>query len=468
MKTVLFLINGFGIQQKNCYDIFDNNFMRNLVDLSGRYLYSTLTTKSFDYKEGYSELSSGSNTSISYLNLSKRIEEKEYENNLVLKEIIEKSKTKKLQMFCYLDNMETVEQVSEYIRFISKSINKKIILNIVLRPKDISQYKLIIKCIDKLTLDLSDFCTLGLVMGENKLNSKEIRDYIRIMYTEITEMWHDSIRKFQALENEEIPPNEVRPFLINRGFKLEDDIILFFNYNNINVDAFIKNAPLNPVTRETHTFSYYSLFPTKSVIPIKNIYKNPVSDISIDKGLKEINKNCLILCEKEKVNAINYYCCGYDPIVSDNLSYGVIDNTTPFKKLEEYINCKGYDLLIINYNVDDCKNIKELKTRLNYIDSLLQDLSGMCMLNNYQLLISSLYGINKKLQDDDGVYKDINFSTKVPIILVDKSITKVNYMLGEGNINSLINTCFKLLNNECNTESLIVKKGKLSKLFLKK
>ena len=109
MKTVLFLINGFGIQQKNCYDIFDNNFMRNLVDLSGRYLYSTLTTKSFDYKEGYSELSSGSNTSISYLNLSKRIEEKEYENNLVLKEIIEKSKTKKLQMFCYLDNMETVE-----------------------------------------------------------------------------------------------------------------------------------------------------------------------------------------------------------------------------------------------------------------------------------------------------------------------------------------------------------------------
>ena len=220
-KSVLFLINGFGMQQRDSFDIFDNDFMTNLTNNVNKYLYTSLVTKSFDYKDGYSELSTGSNTSISYSFIDKEVEEKKYVNNVVLNEMIEKAKTSKMQIFCTLDDINTFYHLREYLEYINKKTDKQVILNLILRQKDFSQYTMISKVVEKIALELSPYARLGMVIGEDNLNVRETRDYIRIMYTEVAEIWHETAKKFESLANNEISPKKSKPFVVNKGFKFE-------------------------------------------------------------------------------------------------------------------------------------------------------------------------------------------------------------------------------------------------------
>ena len=42
-KTILFLINGFGVERKESYSIYDASLMPTLDSLSKKYLFSTIT-----------------------------------------------------------------------------------------------------------------------------------------------------------------------------------------------------------------------------------------------------------------------------------------------------------------------------------------------------------------------------------------------------------------------------------------
>ena len=44
MRTILFLINGFGIESKDSYSIYDESVMPNFDKLSKKYMFSTLNS----------------------------------------------------------------------------------------------------------------------------------------------------------------------------------------------------------------------------------------------------------------------------------------------------------------------------------------------------------------------------------------------------------------------------------------
>lgn len=469
-KSVLFLINGFGMQQRDSFDIFDNDFMTNLTNNVNKYLYTSLVTKSFDYKDGYSELSTGSNTSISYSFIDKEVEEKKYVNNAVLNEMIEKAKTSKMQIFCTLDDINTFYHLREYLEYINKKTDKQVILNLILRQKDFSQYTMISKVVEKIALELSPYARLGMVIGEDNLNVRETRDYIRIMYTEVAEIWHETAKKFESLANNEISPKKSKPFVVNKGFKFENnDILFFFNHDDLAMDIFLSECNFNPITRENYNFLFFSLFPITSKREVKSIYPLPTSDISLAINLKSINQKALILCEEDKIDNINYYCNGYIDNATPSLAYGILNSTNEFDKetLKLFIANPEFKLVIINYDIDKCNDLTSLKNRLNKIDEMIKEVTDICLANSYTLLISSLYGINRKVIDDQGIYRNINLSTKVPVIMVDKKYPKAGFSLGEGNIYLLNTTIYKLLNPSYAGDTLFMKKGFLSKMIKK-
>ena len=69
-KTILFLINGFGIEKKDSYSIYDENLLPTLDNMMKTNIFGSVESKAYDYSTAYQLFSTGSiNTSnITYLN----------------------------------------------------------------------------------------------------------------------------------------------------------------------------------------------------------------------------------------------------------------------------------------------------------------------------------------------------------------------------------------------------------------
>ena len=57
MKTVLFLINGFGIENKESYSVYDASILPNIDFLRTRYLFQTLNSANKTIYEGFRNMS---------------------------------------------------------------------------------------------------------------------------------------------------------------------------------------------------------------------------------------------------------------------------------------------------------------------------------------------------------------------------------------------------------------------------
>ena len=55
-KNILLLINGFGVEQRDSYNIYKKELMPNLDRLTVEGLFSTLSSNYLDYKDGYRNL----------------------------------------------------------------------------------------------------------------------------------------------------------------------------------------------------------------------------------------------------------------------------------------------------------------------------------------------------------------------------------------------------------------------------
>ena len=58
-KTVLFLINGFGIEKKDSYSIYDAKALPTLDEMMNNNLYTSLESNASDYTTGYQLFSTG-------------------------------------------------------------------------------------------------------------------------------------------------------------------------------------------------------------------------------------------------------------------------------------------------------------------------------------------------------------------------------------------------------------------------
>ena len=55
-KNILLLINGFGVEQRDSYNIYKKELMPNLDRLTVEGLFSTLSSNYLDYKDGYATI----------------------------------------------------------------------------------------------------------------------------------------------------------------------------------------------------------------------------------------------------------------------------------------------------------------------------------------------------------------------------------------------------------------------------
>ena len=474
MKNILMLINGFGIEQADSYNIYGKDIMPNLDRLTNEWLFSSLQSKELDYKDGYRKFSIGINESLTYNIIEQSILNESYNTNMLFNSIItELSKTnRKLHIFCFYENDKTIKQLLAYLKKVD-ALNIKVLVHLIFCQKSLKSYKDMDNNLVRLNYEFNNI-KIGIVTGFNNVNDEHsLKDINKALITNIGEKWNDLSKKIKVLNDTKTLPYNARTFIVGDNINIDnEDKILFYNYFQVDVIKLINeisNQSYNPKFDPT-TIKYFSLFPTISNISIPFMYNYAVSSTYFLTSLKSISAKCLVFDNKDKTGYINYYMTGLRGKVDPDLQYYFTDDNILYNsdKLLTIINSVNHELIILNYEIDTCKTIDEIKEKLIQIDSVIGQIEKLTLEKDYGLFISSLYGMEKELMNSKLEVHKVNFSSKVPIIVVDKSYSKINYSLLNGTLYDLSNTIIKNINQNYKTKSLIKKKSSLLSIFYKK
>ena len=474
-KNILLLINGFGIEQKDSVSIYSQNLMPNLDKLTKIGMFGSLSSNDLDYKDGYRRFSIGINEALTYSIVNNSLNDDSYIKNEILKYIIRdhNNTNGKIHIICYFDNENTIYQLTSYIKHLVENTTCNIFIHFILRNKSLKNYKSIEKCINNINYEYGVLVKVGIIVGENNLNNPlSMKDFIKMLTIESGERWKEINKKLSVLIDSKTIPTEIRTFAFNSGFGLsENDSIIFFNYNNLDVTPYTKELIVQKYKQiNLSTIKFYSLFPVKcDNVQIPHLFEYGVSSTYALASLRTINAKCIIMDKKDKCNDINYYMTGLRNNMDESLRYMPTDNGFIYDSntLINTINSLSQELIIVNYEIDDCKTVEEIMDRLKKIDVVIGSLYEFATNNNHGLFISSLYGIEKEMYNNKHILCPVNFSTRVPAIIVDKSLTKAVYSFNEGTVYDLSNTIFYNINNAFKNSGLLKKKSTLSKMFHK-
>ena len=475
MRTVLFLINGFGIESKDSYSIYDESIMPNFDKLSKKYMFSTLNSSVYNTINGFRSMSLEMNELYNYSIYSRNSVNSKINASPTITAInntlIERKS--KLHLFCFVDtSLKIVENLKHFLTLLNKERGKKIFLHIVLTSNNYEDYPKILDVLSKINIELGELATIGMVMGlTNLLNSNpqnELNFLLRTMISEIGEKWSSFKQKLDFSYGTKSAPLSVKPFVVNSGFGLSnDDLVMIWNYDNLDISNFINSVKAINYGDKTNSITFFSLFPITYKENIPYILDFEVAKNSLATNMKGLGFESLIMCERGEVSAINYYLNGLQMVNNPSLSFVCLDD----KKLDigaviSVINAYKKELLVINYNITNVTSVEELKELLTKIDSVIGAIYDNTSHESYNIVISSLFGMKKTLTSITGEICNITYN-KVPIVYIDNFITKKDYILNEGDITDLFKVCYKSINKNYPGESLVIRKNLLYRLIFK-
>ena len=471
-RNILLLINGFGVEQRDSYNVYSENLMPNLDKLTKTCMFSSISSNDLDYRTAYRTFSIGINEALTYSVVNNAINNESYKKNDLFKYLISQLNTisTRLHIICYWDNDTTIYQLITYLRELTTLTKVGIYVHLIMNQKSLNDYRNIEKSLNSLNYEIGNNVKIGIIGGAD--NNLLYKDFNKMLVAESGEKWKDITKKVSTLYDTRTIPSQTRVFALNDGFALNDnDSILFFNYSNINVTPYTKEL-IEQRLRQLNlgTIKFYSLFPVKSEnVNIPHLYDYAVSSTYTLNSLKSIGAKCMVMAKKDYCININNYLTGLRNVFDNDLKYMPTDNGFIYDgpTLLNVISSLKEELVIVNFEIDDCKTVEEIKDRLYRIDSVIGTIYGYTSQNNMGLFISSLYGLERQMYNVKHELCKINFSTRVPVVVADASITKKNYIITEGNVYDLANSVYKNINSQYKIEGIVQKKKGLLSIFKK-
>ena len=166
-KTVLFLINGLGIEKADSCNVYNEQLMPNMDQLMNEHLFTSIATDTRDYNSGYQIFSMGNTDPLGYSFLENLIEENKFgesPNFNTFKNSLH-SLDVTIHVFCLLDNERVVEHLKGFIRALEIDPNKKVFVHVVFPQKSLDDYKRLIKVLNKLNYDSLTQIKIGMIFG---------------------------------------------------------------------------------------------------------------------------------------------------------------------------------------------------------------------------------------------------------------------------------------------------------------
>lgn len=477
MKTVLVLINGYGMASKDSYDIDPKGeLVPNLNNIASKYIYEPIETHVSNFRDGVRNFCLNLDQMYNYSIYDEVINEENAKDNPFFKQIKADidSRNGKTHVFMFVDNSEKiVEQFNLFLNEINKEKKKKVFVHVVLTSNNFEDYKAIIQILSKLNISFEGKAEIGMVVGFSTLaNSCPVPDvnyFFKIFISEVAEKWTSFTQKLEVSQTLKQAPNQLKAFVVNSGFGLEkDDRVIFWNYDRIDLKNFITNLRNIKYGTEPNRFTFYSLFEVVCSEKIPFHLNTKPCPSSLSANLAKMGSSALVITKKNDINIFNYFANGCQNVVSQNVKFIEGDNYL-FKPTDllNIINSYQEELMIITYTIESAKTVEELQTLIHNIDIMIGNIYENSQGSKYSMIVSSLYGMNKTLSNAKQEICTLNFTGRVPFIYVDDFVTRRDYLVRAGSITDLGPTCYKAIKKELNFDSLVSKKSGIYKLFFK-
>ena len=476
-KSIIFLINGLGIEKPGSYSISLDQDMPNLCRTKETSFFTTAITNSLEYRSAYQQFFMGDTYKMELDYIKENILNNNLVNNPVYQSFASNVSNQEAKLHIFLDppTERVVEQINDLVSNLNLPKNKKVYIHLLLPQLTVDDYNKLTEIINYIKYHIDERINVGFVIGKEYLSEKltvdEKKQMCKLLFYCSAERWIRTEEKLQSLKEQNIIPCKAAGFCANNDCYIQNnDTILFFNTRREDYDKFItsiygnaqeviKNAPINiPV---------YSLLKLYSQYNINSFAENINYENSLSNNLQKYNKKALILTNREHVNLINFYANGLNQVNNPNIVFMILDESLyDYNTIVNIIDNSDYDLIIFDYFMDTSSTINNLKIGLRNIDKVLGNVV-VCSENKHSLFITSLFGLKKELPlaDYNSEKVLLDYEMQIPIFFYDYTYPASKYSLFPGDTNLILSSALWCLTNDPHIESLIRQKGLLKNLF---
>ena len=406
-KSIIFLINGLGIEKPGSYSISLDQDMPNLCRTKETSFFTTAITNSLEYRSAYQQFFMGDTYKMELDYIKENILNNNLVNNPVYQSFASNVSNQEAKLHIFLEptTERVVEQINDLVSNLNLPKNKKVYIHLLLPQLTVDDYNKLTEIINYIKYHIDERINVGFVIGKEYLSEKltvdEKKQMCKLLFYCSAERWIRTEEKLQSLKEQNIIPCKAAGFCANNDCYIQNnDTILFFNTRREDYDKFItsiygnaqeviKNAPINiPV---------YSLLKLYSQYNINSFAENINYENSLSNNLQKYNKKALILTNREHVNLINFYANGLNQVNNPNIVFMILDESLyDYNTVVNIIDNSDYDLIIFDYFMDTSSTINNLKIGLRNIDKVLGNVV-VCSENKHSLFITSLFGLKKEL-----------------------------------------------------------------------
>ncbi len=476
-KSIIFLINGLGIEKPGSYSISLDQDMPNLCRTKETSFFTTAITNSLEYRSAYQQFFMGDTYRMELDYIKDNILNSNLLNNPVYQSFSSNvsSQEAKLHIFLEPTTERVVEQINDLVSNLNLPKNKKVYIHLLLPQLTVNDYSKLIEIINYIKYHIDERINVGFVIGKeylsDKLTVEEKKQMCKLLFYCSAERWIRTEEKLENLKEQNVIPCKAAGFCANNECYIQNnDTILFFNTRREDYDKFITAIYENAqevIKNEKINIPIYSLFKLYSQYNINSFAENINYENSLSNNLQKYNKKALILTSRDHVNLINFYANGLNQVNNPNIVFMILDESLyDYNTVVNIIDNSDYDLIIFDYYMDTSSTINNLKAGLRNIDKVLGNVV-VCSENKHSLFITSLFGLKKELPlaDYNSEKVLLDYEMQIPIFFYDYTYPASKYSLLPGDTNLILTSALWCLTKDSHLDSLIREKGLLKNLF---
>ena len=186
-KSIIFLINGLGIERQGSYSIAIDQCMPNLAKTKETSYYTSAVINSFEYRTAYEYFFIGD----SYQKELEYIKNNFIETDLTANQNFQLFKnqltnaSKKIHIFVEPKGDKIIDEINDFIGKLELTTNKEIYLHLILPQQTLEEYSKLINIVNFIKYHLHQNTTLGFIIGKDFIKDelpKDDLDYTKKMF----------------------------------------------------------------------------------------------------------------------------------------------------------------------------------------------------------------------------------------------------------------------------------------------
>lgn len=502
-KTVLFLMNGLGAEGNKSLEVIDQETMPTFQKLMGAYPFKLLyaggefvglnQNETSNFKTGYYNFSTFGHPTKKEEIIEKKIITNEFLSGEVLNHSIDYALNNGSRFHVMFElgnkvNDVKYNQFKKFLEYVTSKGIKEIYLHLVLGDSSLKGLKIGNECITDFrnrvmryvnNIKIASICGRKYIKDGSK---QEASAFYRMLVSGVGEVWVNYSETIQKRYDKGQADDTLAGFItIREPLLRENDSLFVFNYGNTMSEQLIniiqnpkKFFPTSNVPKGIIVSSLFALVGSSNV---PYCFNDELPGAYFLDKIPETNK-ILLIANKTRIPYISKCLNGFRETFKSNLSVWPIEtNVNRFDSISQYlaayINQDAYSLIIVDCELYDPtideRTVEQIRKNLRGIDKCINIAYNCCMEKNYRFIGTSLYGIKQTFKLTKTM-ELIDFSAKVPFMLIDKEIRMVDVVFkSEGtfiDVAKIIAISFgsNMPNNLMVLSSPLAKEGKNKKM----